>query len=285
MIGLPRRSSGSKWRYGAEVLEEKKITLIEKEPAQAEVLKYNLEAEGYQVQIFRSTEGLLENEVDFGDMVILELLLEPISGIEIIQELRKRSNYFPIVLLTAKSEEGDRVAGLEAGANDYIVKPYSVVELIARVAAIFRTFENIQKGYDANKGLTVVERLFVLSHRVETIRDSISALRLNDTHEEIDSLDTISQELKATANEIAPSGGDELDVREPAASALKVLSGLFDKLGSSRGAEVIVAGAVAGVVAVGGWPAVTAYSLTMAAWMGKDTFEKAIEKALKAEKE
>ena len=266
-------------------MDTKKITYIEKEVAQCEIVKYNLEEEGYDVQYFHSTDGLLDEDFDFGDMVILELMLEPHSGIQLISELRNRKRYLPIILLSAKSDENDRVEGLDAGANDYIVKPYSVLELLARIGAIFRAFENIQKGFDANRGLTVVERLFVLSHRVETIRDSISALRLNDTFEEIEKLDAISNDLKEVANKVEPNNGTELDVREPAAAALKVLSGLFDKLGSSRGAEVIVAGAVAGVVAVGGWPAVTAYSLTMAAWMGKETFEKAIDKALKSKDE
>jgi hypothetical protein len=79
---------------------------------------------------------------------------------------------------------------------------------------------------------------------------------------------------------MSPEAGTDLDVQKPATATLRILQGLFDKLGSSRGAEVVVSGAVAGIVAVGGWPGVTAYGLTMAAWMGKDTFEKAIEKAL-----
>ena len=117
------------------------VLVIEDEAAQREVLGYNLEAEGFSVTMVGcGDEALIAFEEAQPDVVILDWMLPGVSGIEICRRLKSstRSRAVPIIILTARNEEADRVRGLETGADDYVVKPYSVVELMARVRAQLR---------------------------------------------------------------------------------------------------------------------------------------------------
>ena len=118
-----------------------KILIVEDEVAQVELLTYNLEKEGYQ--LFRAAdgeEGLLLADERQPDLIILDWMLPVVSGIEVCRQLKKRTQtkLIPIIMLTARTEESDRIRGLETGADDYVVKPYSVSELIARIRALLR---------------------------------------------------------------------------------------------------------------------------------------------------
>ncbi len=117
------------------------VLIIEDEPAQREVLSYNLSAEGYRVSTAADGEkGLLSVEEDAPDMIVLDWMLPHVSGIEICRQLKARSETrnIPIIMLSARSEEVDKVRGLETGADDYVVKPYTVAELMARVRTQLR---------------------------------------------------------------------------------------------------------------------------------------------------
>ncbi|MEM9971596.1 MAG: phosphate regulon transcriptional regulator PhoB [Pseudomonadota bacterium] len=117
------------------------VLLVEDEPAQREVLAYNLEAEGFRVsKAENGEEALLLVDEDAPDVIVLDWMLPSVSGIEICRRLKSRpdTRSVPIIMLSARSEEVDRVRGLETGADDYVVKPYSVVELMARVRAQLR---------------------------------------------------------------------------------------------------------------------------------------------------
>ncbi len=121
--------------------ERPRILVVEDEPAQREVLAYNLEAEGYQVsRAENGEEALLLVAEDAPDVIVLDWMLPNVSGIEVCRRLKVRTETrtIPIIMLSARSEEVDRVRGLETGADDYVVKPYSVVELMARVRAQLR---------------------------------------------------------------------------------------------------------------------------------------------------
>lgn len=112
------------------------VLVVEDEPAQREVLIYNLEAEGYDVsKAVNGEEALLMVREEMPDLVLLDWMLPNVSGIEICRRLKSRSETrnVPVIMLSARSEEVDRVRGLENGADDYVVKPYSVAELMARV--------------------------------------------------------------------------------------------------------------------------------------------------------
>jgi DNA-binding response OmpR family regulator len=98
----------------------------------------------FQVDLsFDGIAGLAKADSDNYDLVILDLMLPGLDGIEICQRLRRKSFYVPILMLTAKSSEMDRVVGLEVGADDYVTKPFSIRELLARVKAIFRRVDEL----------------------------------------------------------------------------------------------------------------------------------------------
>ena len=117
------------------------VLVVEDEPAQREVLAYNLEAEGYGVAKAETGDEalMLVDEVQ-PDVIILDWMLPGVSGIEICRRLKTKleTRAIPVIMLTARSEESDRVRGLETGADDYVVKPYSVIELMARVRTQLR---------------------------------------------------------------------------------------------------------------------------------------------------
>lgn len=117
------------------------ILLIEDEPAQREMLAYNLEAEGYHVLMADNGEdGLLMVAENAPDLIVLDWMMPQLSGIEVCRRLKanEKTRHIPIIMLSARSEEFDRVRGLEIGADDYVIKPYSVKELMARVKAHIR---------------------------------------------------------------------------------------------------------------------------------------------------
>ena len=117
------------------------VLVVEDEAAQREVLAYNLQAEGFEVAMAESgDDALLLVEEAPPDVIILDWMLPGVSGIEICRRLKSRAEMrnIPVIMLTARSEEGDRVRGLEIGADDYVIKPYSVAELMARVRTQLR---------------------------------------------------------------------------------------------------------------------------------------------------
>ncbi len=142
------------------------ILIVEDEAALATLLEYNLEKEGFDVSLSADGEdALLRIEESPPDLVILDWLLPKISGIEVCRRIRARSETrnLPIIMVTARAEEDDRIRGLDTGADDYLTKPFSTNELIARVRAVLR---RIRPGLAEDKvsvGDIVVDRV---SHRV-----------------------------------------------------------------------------------------------------------------------
>lgn len=118
-----------------------RILVVEDETSLATLLVYNLEAEGYQVEhVDNGDEAELRLAESPPDLVILDWMLPGVSGLEICRRLRARDNAkdMPVIMLTARGEEGERVRGLSVGADDYVVKPFSTPELMARVRALLR---------------------------------------------------------------------------------------------------------------------------------------------------
>lgn len=116
-----------------------KILIVEDEPAMLSGLSDNLEFEGYSVETSaRGDDGLRKLKTEGYDLVLLDVMLPGISGFDIVKQVRAAGIQTPIILLTAKGEELDKVRGLELGADDYITKPFSLRELLARVKAILR---------------------------------------------------------------------------------------------------------------------------------------------------
>ena len=122
-------------------MPETKVLIVEDEDALSTILEYNLAKEKFEVATaVDGEEGLLKVE-EFGpDIIILDWMLPKVSGIEVCRRIRSKpeTRNIPIIMLTARSEEADRIRGLETGADDYLTKPFSTAELIARVKAILR---------------------------------------------------------------------------------------------------------------------------------------------------
>ena len=117
------------------------VLLVEDEPAQREMLAYNLEAEGFDVITADNGEdGLILVDENDPDLIVLDWMMPQLSGIEVCRRLKSNSKtrQIPVIMLSARAEEVDRVRGLETGADDYVIKPYSVIELMARVKAHLR---------------------------------------------------------------------------------------------------------------------------------------------------
>jgi two-component system, OmpR family, alkaline phosphatase synthesis response regulator PhoP len=120
------------------------IFVVEDEEDIQELLKYNLTREGYRVSVFaQGEEGLNQARSSVPDLMLLDLMLPGIDGLEVCRRLKQGSTtrQVPIIMLTAKGEEADVVAGLELGADDYVTKPFSPRVLLARVRAVLRTYQ------------------------------------------------------------------------------------------------------------------------------------------------
>ncbi|PZU42050.1 MAG: DNA-binding response regulator [Arsenicicoccus sp.] len=115
-----------------------RILVVEDEASFSDPLSYLLEKEGYEVTVTETgTDGLAEFERNGADLVLLDLMLPGMSGVDMCRALRQRSSV-PVIMLTAKDSEVDKVVGLELGADDYVTKPYSGRELLARIKAVLR---------------------------------------------------------------------------------------------------------------------------------------------------
>lgn len=117
------------------------VLIVEDEPAQREVLAYNLSAEGFAVLTADNGEdALLVVDESAPDIIVLDWMMPNLSGIEVCRRLKMRAETkaIPVIMLSARSEEVDRVRGLETGADDYVIKPYSIAELMARVRTQLR---------------------------------------------------------------------------------------------------------------------------------------------------
>ena len=136
----------------------KKILVIEDEPSILKLLSYNLEQEGYEVEA--AMDGQEGFELALGnayDLILLDLMLPRKNGQEICRELRQEKNNVPIIMLTAKDNEIDKILGLEIGADDYITKPFSPREVIARIKAIIRRTEQAKKAVTVENKEEMIE--------------------------------------------------------------------------------------------------------------------------------
>ena len=149
----------------------KSILVVEDEVNIAEVVSLYLKRAGYEVQIApdgKQAMNILEREIP--DFVILDLMLPEVDGLSLTRWLRDRSNV-PIIMLTARREEIDRIAGLEMGADDYVVKPFSPQELVSRVRAVMRRLGREQMDAEPERNLSFDDLTIDPRSRVVTIKD------------------------------------------------------------------------------------------------------------------
>ena len=126
-----------------------KILVVEDEPNMVAGLRDNFEFEGYQVITARDgVEGLQRALDESPDLVVLDVMMPRMSGLEVCKQLRAKRGSIPIIMLTARGQEVDKVVGLELGADDYVTKPFSIRELLARVKAVLRRTSVVPKDQD-----------------------------------------------------------------------------------------------------------------------------------------
>jgi DNA-binding response OmpR family regulator len=124
----------------------RKILVVEDEEAIAEAVRIRLASEGYQVSVAHDgPDALQSSAADRPDLVILDLMLPGMDGLEVCRRIQ-RPDWVPVLMLTARTEETDKVAGFAVGADDYLTKPFSMRELVARVRAILRRMERIEEA-------------------------------------------------------------------------------------------------------------------------------------------
>lgn len=115
------------------------ILIVEDEPSIVTLIKYNLDKAGFQTEVaYNGEEAIRLTENNEFDLIVLDLMLPKMDGMEVCKTIRKNHNFIPILMLTAKDDEYDKIYGLEMGADDYLTKPFSPKELIARINAILR---------------------------------------------------------------------------------------------------------------------------------------------------
>jgi two-component system, OmpR family, phosphate regulon response regulator PhoB len=143
------------------------VLVVEDEEALAQLLKYNLEKEGYAVTLATDgEEAIVAADETKPDLIVLDWMLPKAAGIEVCRRLRARQDTrnTPIVMLTARTEEGDRIRGLDVGADDYLTKPFSMNELLARLRAVMR---RIRPGLADDKVICGDITMDRVSHRVK----------------------------------------------------------------------------------------------------------------------
>ncbi len=126
-----------------------KILIVEDEPGMVQGLRDNFEFEGYQVlSAMDGVAGLERALADSPDLVILDVMMPRMSGLDVCKQLKAKRPAIPIIMLTARGQEVDKVVGLELGADDYVTKPFSIRELLARVKAVLRRAGSLPKDKD-----------------------------------------------------------------------------------------------------------------------------------------
>ena len=127
---------------------EERILVVDDESAISDIIKFNFEKEGYIVETgCNGKEAIALAEKNNYDLIILDIMMPKLNGFEALREIRKTSD-IPVIMLTAREDEFDKVLGLELGADDYVVKPFSMRELLARVKAVLRRFDSPDKNDD-----------------------------------------------------------------------------------------------------------------------------------------
>src|SRR6056297_19215 len=154
------------------------VLVVEDEPSQREILTYNLEAEGFRVaRAENGEEALVLVAEEHPDIIVLDWMLPNLSGIEVCRQIKIRpeTRHVPIIMLSARSEEVDRVRGLETGADDYVTKPYSVMELMARVRA------QLRRSRPSTVGLLLEYEDITLDSETHRVTRGGTALKLGPT--------------------------------------------------------------------------------------------------------
>lgn len=167
-----------------------KILVVDDEKPISDIVKFNLDKEGYDVVTAYDGEEALEKvESEGPDLILLDLMLPKIDGLEVARQVRAKHN-IPIIMVTAKDSELDKVVGLELGADDYVTKPFSNRELVARVKANLRRQDQFQQSNEEVKNNIKIGPLVINSDSYSVTRDGA---QLDLTHREFELLHYLAQ--------------------------------------------------------------------------------------------
>jgi Response regulators consisting of a CheY-like receiver domain and a winged-helix DNA-binding domain len=183
---------------GGTIEMAKKILVVDDEKPISDIIKFNLEKEGYEVVVaFDGEEALEKVEAEDPDLIILDLMLPKVDGLEVAKRVRAKHTT-PIIMVTAKDSELDKVLGLELGADDYVTKPFSNRELVARVKANLRREATAQAPAEEDKNtdikvgdITIHPEAYTVTKRGENI---------NLTHREFELLHYLAQHIGQVIN-------------------------------------------------------------------------------------
>ena len=153
--------------------EQKTVLIVEDEKNIVDILRFNLQREGYRtVEAYDGADGLDKARKENPDIILLDVMLPKMIGFDVCRTLREEGNNVPVIILTAREEEADKVLGLEIGADDYITKPFSMRELIARVKANIR-----RTGMNAASSATAASTAMPVVGSLPTTTDSCQVFR------------------------------------------------------------------------------------------------------------
>lgn len=163
---------------------ENKILVVDDEADICDILQFNLEAEGFEVIVAHSAEDALEKITPQVNLILLDVMMDGMSGFAMAEKLRRQDNHVPIIFLTAKNTENDMLTGFSKGGDDYIAKPFSIREVMARVKAVLKriasTPENEPQQWSF-EGLTIdfpTNRVFVDGKEVSLTKKEFEILSL-----------------------------------------------------------------------------------------------------------
>ncbi|SIS51580.1 response regulator transcription factor [Salimicrobium flavidum] len=153
-----------------------KILIVDDEQSIVTLLKYNVERAGYETEVaYNGTEALEKASNHSFDLIVLDLMLPELDGMEVCKQLRQEHIDTPILMLTAKDEEFDKVLGLELGADDYMTKPFSPREVVARIKAILRRIEKVEH-IDKDEVITIKDLVIYPSRYEATVKGRMLTL-------------------------------------------------------------------------------------------------------------
>lgn len=152
----------------------KKVLIVDDDSSIAEILEFNLRNEGFEIEIATSAEEALSKNLNNVDLILLDVMMGGMSGYKMAEQIRNADINIPIIFLTAKDTENDMLTGFSVGGDDYISKPFSIKEIIARVKAILKRFDNVSVSNDHK-----------LSYNNFVIDFDLKELYINDTKVEL----------------------------------------------------------------------------------------------------
>ena len=164
----------------------KRVLVVDDESNIVDILKFNLEREGYEVICaYDGGEALEKAHSEALDLVLLDVMLPVMDGFSVLGEIRKTDKLTPVIMLTAREEERDKVLGLEIGADDYIVKPFSVRELMARVKTNIRRMAVMEPAEEVIKTVSDAEGLVLDKDRMCVIKPGGEVVELTQREYDI----------------------------------------------------------------------------------------------------